>query len=42
MLGICETRWAGNGNFKHDDVRIIYNRSEKSGENVVAIILIGK
>jgi exonuclease III len=42
ILGICETRWAGNGDFTQDDVWIIYSRSEKSGKNGVAVILRGK
>lgn len=42
ILGLCETRWAGNGDFIQDDVRIIYSGSEKSGRNGVAVILKGK
>uniref|UniRef100_A0A8D8RMY9 Craniofacial development protein 2 n=1 Tax=Cacopsylla melanoneura TaxID=428564 RepID=A0A8D8RMY9_9HEMI len=43
ILGICETRWAGNGDFvTDDDFRMIHSGNEKSGKNGVSIILRGK
>lgn len=42
ILGICETRWAGNDDFIRDDLRIIRSGNEKGGRNGVAIVLRGK
>lgn len=42
ILGICETRWGGNGDFMSGDFRIIHSGSARSGRNGVAIILRGK
>uniref|UniRef100_A0A8D9DT62 Craniofacial development protein 2 n=1 Tax=Cacopsylla melanoneura TaxID=428564 RepID=A0A8D9DT62_9HEMI len=42
ILGICETRWAGNGDFTSEDFRIIHSGNEKRGKNGVALILRGK
>lgn len=42
ILGICETRWAGNGDFTSEEFRIIHSGNEKRGKNGVALILTGK
>lgn len=42
MLGICETRWGGNGDYIKDDFRVIHSENDKSGRNGVAIIVQGK
>ncbi|KAI5739387.1 hypothetical protein M8J77_018683 [Diaphorina citri] len=42
ILGICETRWAGNGDFKSDEFRVIHSGGERRGRNGVAVILRGK
>lgn len=39
ILGVCETRWGGKGDFTSDNVRVIYSGSERSGQNGVALIL---
>ena len=38
ILGICETRWTGSGEFKSDDFRVLYLGGEKH-ERGVAVIL---
>lgn len=42
ILGICETRWAGNGDFTSEEFRFIHCGNEKRGKNGVALILRGK
>lgn len=42
ILGICETRWVGNGDFTSEEFRIIHCGNEKRGKNGVALILRGK
>lgn len=42
ILGICETRWAGNGDYIRDDLRIIHSGKEKRGSSGVAIVLKGQ
>lgn len=42
ILGISETRWAGNGDYNAGQLRIIHSGSEKRGSKGVAIILSGK
>ena len=38
VLGLCETRWEGVGDFMSEDYRIIYSGS-KGGQKGVAMIL---
>lgn len=42
ILGICETRWEGNGDYIKDDLRIIHSGNPKGGTNGVAIVLRGR
>lgn len=42
ILGLCETRWSSNGDFKSDEFRVIHSGSEKRGQKGVAIVLKGK
>lgn len=42
ILGLCETRWAGNGDYRSDGFRIIHSGKEKSGSNGVAVVLNSK
>ncbi|KAI5755057.1 hypothetical protein M8J77_013699 [Diaphorina citri] len=42
ILGVCETRWAGKGDFVSEDFRVIHSGNEKSGRSGVAVILRGK
>uniref|UniRef100_A0A8D8U352 Craniofacial development protein 2 n=1 Tax=Cacopsylla melanoneura TaxID=428564 RepID=A0A8D8U352_9HEMI len=42
ILGICETRWAGNGDYIKDDLRIIHSGNDKGGQKGVAIVLRGR
>lgn len=42
ILGLCETRWEGNGDFYSDEFRVIYSGGEKGGKNGVAVIIKGK
>jgi len=42
ILGTCETRWEGNGDYITEDFRVIHSGNDKSGKNGVAIIVQGK
>jgi len=38
ILGVCETRWGDNGDFRSNDFRMIHSR-DKQGKNRVGILL---
>ncbi|KAI5705448.1 hypothetical protein M8J75_015140 [Diaphorina citri] len=42
ILGVCETRWAGNGDFTSEEFRIIHSGNETRGRSGVALILKGE
>ncbi|VVC42423.1 Endonuclease/exonuclease/phosphatase [Cinara cedri] len=42
ILGICETRWSGKGDYITEDFRVIHSGNDKSGKNGIAIIVQGK
>lgn len=42
IVEICDTRWAGNGDFINGKLRIIHSGNEKGERNGVAVILRGK
>ncbi|KAL4083943.1 hypothetical protein QTP88_029259 [Uroleucon formosanum] len=39
ILGVSETRWAGNGDFWSDDYRVIYSGGERTGRAGVGVII---
>lgn len=42
IIGLCETRWSGNGDYITEDFRVTHSQNAKSGRNGVAIIVQGK
>lgn len=39
LLGVSETRWAGNGDFWSDNYRVIYSGGERTGRSGVGVII---
>ena len=39
ILGLCETRWSGEGQFKRGEYTVVHSGSDKGGHRGVAVIL---